>query len=301
MAGTSVPRIVVVARSTEYAALLAQHGTREQARFFLETRGRSIDELEARDAGQRSAMTTIASAIPRDWRRARVERADLDRFLFEPGDVVVTVGPSGLVANVAKYLDGQPVIGVNPEPARDGAVLARHLPGQAGELIRATAAGRAIAEERTMVEAALDDGQRVLALNEVFVGHRSHQSARYLIRGPGGSERQSSSGIVVTTGTGATGWGRSIGLERHTSLRLPTPAEPSLAFFVREAWPSPTFGVSMTEGLLDAQERLEIVSELDEGGVVFGDGIESDRVDFGWGVQATIGVARERLRLVGSA
>jgi len=301
MAGTSVPRIVVVARSTEYAALLAQHGTREQARFFLETRGRSIDELEARDAGQRSAMATIASAIPRDWRRARVERADLDRFLFEPGDVVVTVGPSGLVANVAKYLDGQPVIGVNPEPARDGAVLARHLPGQAGELIRATAAGRAIAEERTMVEAALDDGQRVLALNEVFVGHRSHQSARYLIRGPGGSEQQSSSGIVVTTGTGATGWGRSIGLERHTNLRLPTPAEPSLAFFVREAWPSPTFGVSMTEGLLDAQERLEIVSELDEGGVVFGDGIESDRVDFGWGVQATIGVARERLRLVGSA
>ena len=46
--------------------------------------------------------------------------------------------------------------------------------------------------------------------------------------------------------------------------------------------------------------RIEIVSELDEGGVVFGDGIESDRVDFGWGVQATIGVARERLRLVGS-
>ena len=301
MAGTSVPRIVVVARSTEYAALLARHGTREQARFFLEMRGRSIDEVEARDAAQRSAMATIASAIPGDWRRARVERADLDRFLFEPGDVVVTVGPSGLVANVAKYLDGQPVVGINPEPTRDGAVLARHLPDQASELIRAAAAGRAIAEERTMVEAALDDGQRILALNEIFVGHRSHQSARYLIRGPGGSEQQSSSGIVVATGTGATGWGRSIGLERHTSLRLPTPAEPSLAFFVREAWPSPTFGVSMTEGLLDAQERLEIVSELDEGGVVFGDGIESDRVDFGWGVQATIGVARERLRLVGSA
>jgi hypothetical protein len=301
MAGTSVPRIVVVARSTEYGALLARHGTREQARFFLETRGRSIDEVEARDAAQRSAMATIASAIPGDWRRARVERADLDRFLFEPGDVVVTVGPSGLVANVAKYLDGQPVIGINPEPSRDGAVLARHLPGQAGELIRAAAAGRAIAEERTMVEAALDDGQRILALNEVFVGHHSHQSARYLIRCPGGSERQSSSGIVVTTGTGATGWGRSIGLERHTSLQLPAPAEPGLAFFVREAWPSPTFGVSMTEGLLDEQQRLEIVSELDEGGVVFGDGIESDRVDFGWGVQATIGVARERLRLVGSA
>jgi hypothetical protein len=301
MAGTSVPRIVVVSRSTGYAALLARHGTREQARFFLTTRGRSIDEVEARDAAQRDALRTVASATPVDWRRARVGRSDLDRFLFEPADVVVTVGPSGLVANVARYLDGQPVIGIDPEPARDGALLARHLPGDAGKLIRAAASGYASIDERTMVEAVLDDGQRVLAANEVFLGHRSHQSARYLIRCRDGSEHQSSSGVVVTTGTGATGWGRSISLERHTSLRLPAPDEPRLAFFVREAWPSPAFGVSLTEGSIGADARLEIVSELDEGGVVFGDGIESDRVGFDWGVQASVGVARERLRLVEAA
>jgi NAD kinase len=298
---TSVPRIVVVTRTTEYAALLARHGTREQARFFLETRGRSIDELEARDAAQREALVTVTAAIPADWRRARVERFDLDRFMFEPGDVIVTVGPSGLVANVAKYLDGQAVVGINPDPVRDGALLARHLPGEAADLILGAARGAASIDERTMVEARLDDGQRVLALNEVFLGHRSHQSARYLIRCRGGEEHQSSSGVVVTTGTGATGWGRSISLERHTTLRLPEPGEPRLAFFVREAWPSPTFGVSVTEGLIGTDDRLEVVSELDEGGVIFGDGIESDRVDFGWGAQATIRVARERLRLVDGA
>jgi hypothetical protein len=301
MAGTSVPRIVVVARPTEYAALLVRHGTREQARFFLDTRGRSIDEVEARDAAHRAALATVSAAIPADWRRARVLRSDLDRFLFEPSDIVVTVGPSGLVANVAKYLDGQPVIGVSPDAALDGAVLARHAPGDAAVLIRLAAEGRARIEERTMVEAVLDDGQRVLALNEVFLGHASHQSARYLLRSPDGGEHQSSSGIVVTTGTGATGWGRSIVLERHSAMRMPLPDEPALAWFVREAWPAPAFGTARTEGRVAAGETLEIVSELDEGGVIFGDGIEQDRIEFGWGVLARVRVARERLRLVEAA
>jgi hypothetical protein len=301
MTGTSVPRTVVISRPTEYAALLARHGTREQARFFLEIRGRSIDVIEGRDADQRAAMAAVAAAIPLDWRRSRIERSDLDRFLFEPADVIVTVGPSGLVANVAKYLDGQPVVGINPDRARDGGLLAPHDMKQAAELIRLAASGRAPIDERTMVEAVLDDGQRVLALNEVFLGHRSHQSARYRIRCAAGSESQSSSGIVVTTGTGATGWGRSISLERGTALGLPEPAEPGLAFFVREAWPSPSFGTTITEGRLEAADRLDVVSELDEGGIVFGDGIESDGVEFGWGVAASVGVAPERLRLVAAA
>jgi hypothetical protein len=288
----------VVARPTEYAALLVRHGTREQARFFLDMRGRSIDEVESRDAAHRAALAIVSGAIPADWRRARILRSDLDRFLFEPSDVVVTVGPSGLVANVAKYLDGQPVIGISPDAAVDGAVLAPHAPADAAALFRLAGSGHAPVQERTMVEAVLDDGQRVLALNEVFLGHASHQSARYLLRSPDGGEHQSSSGIVVTTGTGATGWGRSIVLERHSPLSMPLPDEPALAWFVREAWPAPAFGTARTEGRVEAGETLEIVSELDEGGVIFGDGIESDRIDFGWGVLARIGVARERLHLV---
>src|SRR5918999_439021 len=152
MAGTHVPRVVLVSRPTEYAALLARHGTREQARFFLESRGRSIDEAVARDEAQRTALVTIAAAIPSDWRRARVERGDLDRFLFEPRDIVVTVGSSGLVANVAKYLAGQPVIGVNPDPSVHAGIVAAHAPSAAGTLIGAAATGAVAVEERTLVE-----------------------------------------------------------------------------------------------------------------------------------------------------
>ena len=133
--------------------------------------------------------------------------------------------------------------------------------------------------------------------NEVFVGHRSHQSARYVLRAGEQSERQSSSGIVVTTGTGATGWGRSISLERHSSLALPGAQEAALAYFVREAWPSVATGASLTEGRIESEGLLLVSSEMDEGGVVFGDGIEADSLAFTWGRQISVGVAVERLRL----
>jgi hypothetical protein len=153
-------------------------------------------------------------------------------------------------------------------------------------------------EERTMVEASLDDGQRLLALNEVFLGHRTHQSARYRVRHEDREERQSSSGIVVTTGTGATGWARSIRLAIHAPLDMPAPGDPRLAFFVREAFPSVATGTSITTGVVSAGGELAVVSEMNEGGTLFGDGIEEDRLDLGWGMTARVRVAREKLRLV---
>jgi hypothetical protein len=114
---TLAPRIVTVHRRTELDELLARHGTRGQAEFFLASRGRSIDEVDERHEALQQALVTVARAIPLEWRRADVERADLDRFLFAPDDVIVVVGQDGLVANVSKYLDGQPVIGIDPSRA----------------------------------------------------------------------------------------------------------------------------------------------------------------------------------------
>jgi hypothetical protein len=219
----------------------------------------------------------------------------LSRFLFEPDDVVVCVGQDGLVANVAKYLSGQLVMGIYPENA---GVLARHGTKIVGELLAAALADRVTVEERTMVQATTDDGVRLLALNEIFAGHRTHQSARYRVRYDGGEERQSSSGIVVSTGTGATGWARSIALSRSQAPALPKPSDPNLVFFVREAFPSIATATNVTTGVVGAGHPLSIVSEMNEGGTLFGDGIEDDAVDFRWGLCAKVAPAPERLRLV---
>src|SRR5918993_3587192 len=123
-----VPRAVLVERPSEYDELLARHATHEQVRFFLEQRQRSVDEVLERHAALAATHRAVLGAVPADWRTATVLRADLDRFLFEPDDVVLALGQDGLVANVAKYLDGQPVIGIDPDPQRVPGVLVRHSP-----------------------------------------------------------------------------------------------------------------------------------------------------------------------------
>jgi len=298
VSAAGVPRVVVVTRGTDYEGLLARHGTRDQARFFLQGRGGSIDDAQARHDLREAALEQVSRAIPTRWRRSRIDRADLPRFVFEPADLVLVVGQDGLVANAAKYLDGQALIGINPDRAANDGVLVRHPPAAAADLLSAAAAGRCRIEARTMVEARLDDGQVLLALNEVFVGHTTHQSARYRLRFSGREERQSSSGLIVSTGTGATGWARSIQRQRRSQVRLPAPDEAVLAFFAREPFPSVGRGTSIEEGVLAEGDPLDVISEMSEGGTLFGDGIEDDRIAFPWGMRASVQIARQRLHLV---
>jgi NAD kinase len=294
---STLPRVVLITRPSEYALLLARHATHAQAAFFLQTRGQDIAALRDRHEHLEAVRAQVMQAIPSKWRRSILSREDLDRFVFEPADIVVALGQDGLVANTAKYLQGQTVIGINPDPAQYDGVLVRHAPARALELMLGASAERIEVEERAMVEARLDDGQHLLALNELFIGHRSHQSARYRIRFGEREERHSSSGVIVATGTGATGWARSIQRERAAALDLPGATESRLAFFVREAFPSISTGTSLTAGVLEQRAQLAIVSELNEGGLIFGDGLETDYLDFRWGMTASIAVADTKLRL----
>lgn len=293
----ATPRVVVAHRASEYEELLARHGTRGQVSFVLGTRGRTVAEVDVGHEALERARAAVAAAIPAEWRRAAVERADLAHFVFEPGDIVVAVGPDGLVANLAKYLAGQPVIGVDPRAGTNAGVLVTHPAAAVATLLPAVAKGVATTIDRTMVEAVANDGQRLLALNEVFVGQAGHQSARYALTVGGVAERQSSSGVIVGTGTGSTGWCASLQRIQGVGTALPEPTSPELAWFVREPWPSPSTGADLVAGILAAGHEV-VVDVESEGLVVFGDGMELDRLTLGWGQQVVVRRAPETLRTV---
>ena len=287
----SAPRLVVVHRRTRLAELLEVHSTLGAVEFFLSGRGLGIEALRAADEAQRRTLDAVSNAVPAQWRHAEVERGQLSRFLFEPDDLVVVVGQDGLIPNVSKYLRDQPVLGIGPGTP---GVLCRHSPGDLRDLLAGRT--RPETEVRTMVEAIVDDGQRLRALNEIFAGDRGHQSARYDLRIGKRAETQSSSGVVVGTGTGAGGWLASLWGQNRPGFGLPGATSGELAYFVREAWPSETTGTSLTAGLLPEGEGLELSARSTL--VVFGDGIERDFLRLEWGQGLTVRKAEGGLKLM---
>lgn len=286
-----MPRLVVVHRPTRLAELLEINSTLGAVEFFLNGRGLGIRDLRAADEAQRRTLDAVSHAVPAQWRHAEAEREQLSRFLFEPDDLVVVVGQDGLIPNVSKYLCGQPVFGISPGVP---GILCRHSPEDLRDLL--TGRARPETEIRTMVEAIVDDGQRLRALNEIFAGDRGHQSARYDLRIGKQAEMQSSSGVVVGTGTGAGGWLASLWGQSHPGFALPAATSGELAYFVREAWPSDATGTSLTAGLLLEGQGLEISAR--SALVVFGDGIERDFLRLHWGQRATVRKAEGGLKLM---
>src|SRR5262245_36491074 len=118
-------KIVVVTRKTRLEELIDRFNTLPQARFYLTQAGLDFSQYEA----EHEAFVGSCKRVLHDLEslQKKVQRLDwrfLPSFLFAPDDTAVVLGRDGLVCNTAKYLDGQPIVGVNPDPERiDGVLL----------------------------------------------------------------------------------------------------------------------------------------------------------------------------------
>ncbi len=304
-------RIVLITRPTRLDELIARFNTERQAQFYVERLGVDFGDYLAEQGQYRTAVAKTWAALAEVGRLQRVDRRFLPNFVFGPDDLIVVLGQDGLVANTLKYLDSQPVVGVNPDPARWDGVLLPFTVADVGTIARDTARSRRQTRQVVMAQASLNTGQVLYGVNDLFIGPRSHVSARYTIRVGDREEAQSSSGVIVSTGLGSSGWLKSIYAGWAATTRVLLPAdempEPSpafawdterLHFAVREPFPSRTTRASIVFGRLEAPAKLTLVSQMPENGVIFSDGIEADFLEFNSGVRADIGVADKRGHLV---
>ena len=326
-------KIILVTRPTRVAELKRRFSTRSQAKFYVSHLGQDFSDYEREDERYVLAVREAQQTLDELGRVQVIDRSFLPNFVFGRQDIIVVLGQDGLVANTVKYLDGQPVLGVNPDPARwDGQLLPFQLP-DLGKVAREVLQRRRPTKAATMAQAALNTGEKIYAVNDIFIGPRTHISARYTISLGGRTETHSSSGVIVSTGVGSTGWFKSLlagaaGIIQNTGPQTARAAQddlfvkPSLlpggqraraavypraefpwdadflCFTVREPFPSRTTQATIVFGRITARRPLVLVSQMPENGVIFSDGIEQDFLEFRSGTRATVGIADKKGCLV---
>lgn len=306
-------KIVLVTRKTRLEGLIERFNTIGQARFYLEHSGGDFTLYQREHDVYYAAVSDLRSKLQELIKLQEIERGMLPNFLFTETNIVVTIGIDGLVANTAKYLNGQPLIAVNPDPANVDGILLPFDVQKAVVAAKGVLKNQMTMRKISMANVYLNDGQTLLAFNDFFVGVKSHVSARYSVEINGHQERQSSSGIIVSTGVGSTGWLSSMfnmanGIlagERsvdHKNQSVPTSRfdweSEQLVFVVREPFISKTSSAKLVFGYITPQSPLVIRSEIPESGVIFSDGVEADFLSFNSGAIAVISLADKKTNLV---
>jgi NAD kinase len=303
----SVEYAIIVKNKTRLESLIERFNTKAQAKFYIERLGGDFDDYVAEHETFHQSLNSLQSQLSKVIKYKIVERSFIPSFIFTESNIIIVIGQDGLVANTAKYSRGVPIIAVNPDKQRyDGVLLPFDLSDFIGG-VENVMSNQSYSKIMRFAEAKLNDGQRLLAFNDLFIGASSHISARYKITFGAKVEEQSSSGLIVSTPAGSTGWLSSVfnmaygvtGLfEKNLKPKRPQIKDNELVFAVREPFKSIKTQIGITAGIVNAKHTLTLESLMPTSGIIFSDGIEADFLKFNSGSIATIGIAPETAKLV---
>ena len=304
----SIEYAIIIKNKTRLETLIERFNTKAQAKFYIERSGGDFSDYEKEHEIFHNSLSAVQRNLSSVLKNKIVERSFLPSFIFNNNQVVVTVGQDGLVANTAKYVKQIPIVAVNPDQERYDGVL---LPFNTDNFILAiekVITNKYNSKLTSFAEAKLNDGQRLLAFNDLFIGATSHVSARYKITYNNKTEEHSSSGIIVSTQAGSTGWLSSIfnmsfGIHKfiqkdNSKKKYAKLKDNQLMFAVREPFASKRTQIETTAGIVTVQSKLIIQSFMPNNGLIFSDGVETDFLKFNSGSIATIGIADEKANLV---
>lgn len=341
MKNTGFENVIIIRKPTRLEQLKSRFNTKEQAKFYMQQNKVAFKEKKMASSVAKMAKEEIFAEQQAAFEEAEAEYQNyeaenanfynslsevekklssilkvkilfqdyLPSFTFGPQDMIIVLGQDGLVANTAKYVDGLPIIGINPDPSRYDGILLKYNTENFLEAVKNLQNNNHKARYISMAEAKLNDGQHLLAFNDFFIGINSHASAQYSITFKGKTEYQSSSGVIVSTGAGSTGWLSSFynmtkgfmnAFVPNVQLKSFEFSQDAnyLMFVVREPFVSRTSQANIVVGKLESNEILKIESNMPQNGVIFSDGVQKDFLEFNVGTIAEIGLAKQKAVLI---
>lgn len=204
-----MPRAIVISELTRLGLEIAKEGSLDSVRR------KYGEEVFTRDLLQPDALYKVEFARVRRVILAQgvsivdCLRHEAQNFVFRDNDIVVILGDDGALVNVAKLLNNQKVITI--------ATATKHcdrLMKFSVETFEASFArllhGESSCARVSIARAETSLGHSLEAVNDFFVGRADLRSSRYAIERTSGFIDQISSGVIISTGTGSTGWEKSV-------------------------------------------------------------------------------------------
>ncbi len=302
-------RAIIIRDKTRLEQLIERFNSKAQAKFYIERSGADFSYYEIENDTFYRSLAKVQDSLSNILKLKVIYRSFLPTYIFTENDLIIVIGQDGLVANTAKYVNGLPMIGVNPDKERYDGILLKHSPENLEILIKNVLKDSYETKQVTMAKAELNDGQTLLAFNDFYVGTDSHVSSRYNIEFNGKKETQSSSGIIISTGAGSTGWLSSIFNMANNITNFQNKGnkmyhaklnwnDDKLVFVVREPFLSKMSQVSIGYGVITKNKKLKIESNMPTKGVIFSDGIESDFLSFNSGSSVEISISEIKANII---
>jgi len=184
---------------------------------------------------------------------------------FKGKDLVICIGGDGTILNSAHYVnDKTPVLTVRSDKRSVGALCEIDAEEFEAALEKILNDDFSL-EEWTRIEGTLGD-KKLTALNEIYVGvGHSVGMARYELTHNGKTEFQKSSGVVISTGTGSTGWYVHV---PGADEKFPKDSK-ELKYIVRDAEGN---GYELMKGTIRPGDSFYIKSKMNVDGCVSIDG-----------------------------
>lgn len=320
---------IIVRSKTRLEALIERFNTKAQTKFYIESLGGNYEAYEREHDVFYQSLNSLQTQLSKYIKHKTIDKSYLPSYIFSDKNIIIVIGQDGLVANTAKYSNSLPMIAVNPDKQSYDGIL---LPFDTEDFvygIEQVLSNKHQAKIVNFAEVKLNDGQSLLAFNDLFIGPASHISARYKISFNGMTEEQSSSGLIISTSAGSTGWLSSIfnmayGISDQFEIKNNSPSLKKIAhkdisnnptdetkthhrpqlkndellFAVREPFKSIRTQTEIVAGIINQKSKLIIESMMPTQGIIFSDGVEKDFIKFNSGSIATVGLSTQYAELV---
>lgn len=191
-------------------------------------------------------------------------RVHLTSKMCRNRDLIIAIGGDGTFLRAAHHIGSTPVLAVSSDIRYNEAFYAQATPANFVRKFKMLLKGKFKIRKLPRLQVKLNGSYlQLMAINEVFVGSRHpYHTSRYWITIHGKKEFQKSSGVLITTRTGSTGWAKSA---YKKSLNI---QKNGFGYVVREPYIGRLTKSKLLGGTLPRKDVVKITSSLHEGIVV---------------------------------